>query len=67
MQHNEDDFNFEDDENILDTSINLRINSKLKSDFEKLCKKNHSSMSRELKLYISACLERKTLKLDKYY
>lgn len=39
MQHNEDDFNFEDDENILDASINLRINSKLKSDFEKLCKK----------------------------
>ena len=52
MQYNEDGFNFEDDENILDASINLRINSKLKSDFEKLCKKNHSSMSRELKLYI---------------
>ena len=40
MQYNEDGFNFEDDENILDASINLRINSKLKSDFEKLCKKN---------------------------
>ena len=33
----------------LDTTLNIKVNSLLKAEFEKLCKKNHSNLSRELK------------------
>ena len=36
----------------LDTTINFKVNNLLKSEFEKLCKKNHSNTSRELKLFM---------------
>lgn len=37
----------------LDSTINFRINSVLKSEFEKVCKRNHSSISRELKRFMT--------------
>ena len=40
----------------LDATINFRVNSKLKKKFESVCKANHSSVSRELKLYMSKVL-----------
>ena len=36
----------------LDTTINFKVNTLLKLEFEKLCKKNHSNTSRELKLFM---------------
>ena len=37
---------------VLDTTLNIKVNSLLKSEFEKLCKKNHSNLSRELKFFM---------------
>ena len=36
----------------LDTTINFKVNSLLKSEFDKLCKKSHSNSSREIKLFM---------------
>ena len=36
----------------LDTVINFKVNSLLKSEFEQICKDAHSSVSRELKLFM---------------
>ena len=41
----------------LDTTLNLKINSKLKKEFEKLCKQNHSNVSREIKGFMSQCVK----------
>lgn len=37
---------------VLDTTLNIKVNSLLKAEFEKLCKKNHSNLSRELKFFM---------------
>lgn len=37
----------------LDSTVNFRINSALKAEFEKVCKQNHSSISRELKRFMT--------------
>ena len=34
----------------LDTTMNFKVNSLLKAEFDKLCKKSHSNSSREIKL-----------------
>lgn len=36
----------------LDTVINFKVNSVVKSEFDAICKNAHSSVSRELKLYM---------------
>lgn len=36
----------------LDTTINFKVNSLLKAEFEKVCKKSHSNPSREIKLFM---------------
>ena len=36
----------------LDTTLNIKVNSLLKAEFEKLCKKIHSNLSRELKFFM---------------
>ncbi|OTG85811.1 hypothetical protein [Acinetobacter sp. ANC 3832] len=36
----------------LDTTLNFKVNSLLKTEFEKVCKKTHSNPSRELKLFM---------------
>jgi hypothetical protein len=36
----------------LDTVINFKVNSLVKSEFEQICKDSHSSVSRELKLFM---------------
>ena len=36
----------------LDTVINFKVNSLVKSEFEQICKDAHSSVSRELKLFM---------------
>lgn len=38
--------------NDLDTVINFKVNSSVKKEFDRICKKEHSSISRELKLYM---------------
>ena len=42
----------------LDTTINLKINSELKKDFERICKENHSNISREIKLFMSEVVKK---------
>lgn len=36
----------------LDTTINFKVNSHLKDEFDRICKSNHSTISRELKLFM---------------
>lgn len=36
----------------LDTTMNFKVNSLLKAEFDKLCKKSHSNSSREIKLFM---------------
>lgn len=38
--------------NDLDSVINFKVNSLMKEEFERICKKSHSNVSRELKLYM---------------
>lgn len=40
----------------LDTTINFRVNGELKKKFEAICKSNHSTISQELKKYMSKIL-----------
>lgn len=40
----------------LDSTLNFKVNSGLKSQFEKLCKDNESNVSREIKLYMRAAV-----------
>lgn len=43
--------------NELNISVNFRVNSGLRDEFEKVCKANHSNMSRELKRYMTAVVQ----------
>ncbi|KWS96896.1 MULTISPECIES: hypothetical protein [Pseudomonas] len=45
----------------LDTTLTLRINSRLKSHFEELCKSEHTTLSREVKRYITEAVRTQTL------
>lgn len=36
----------------LDTTMNFKVNSLLKAEFEQVCKKSHSNPSREIKLFM---------------
>ncbi|MEE5099699.1 hypothetical protein V2J88_09520 [Pseudomonas alliivorans] len=38
----------------LDTTLNFKLNSGLKAEFEKICKQHDSNVSRELKRYMRA-------------
>jgi uncharacterized FlaG/YvyC family protein len=40
----------------LDDRINFRVNSVLKSEFEKLCDKNHTTISREIKRFMTEAI-----------
>lgn len=40
----------------LDSTLNFRVNSGLKQEFEKLCKQSESTVARELKLYMRAAV-----------
>jgi hypothetical protein len=42
----------------LDAVINFRISSSAKAEFERLCKENHSTVSRELKVFIFNSIKR---------
>lgn len=44
-----------------DTTANFKLNSVLKEEFEKLCKANHSNLSRELKQYMTYAVKTKDL------
>ena len=37
----------------LDDKINLRVNSVLKTEFEKVCKSHHTTLSREIKRFMT--------------
>jgi len=41
----------------LDGRINFRLNSVLKEEFTKVCKKNHSTLSREIKRFMSESVQ----------
>ena len=36
----------------LDTTMNFKVNSLLKDEFNNVCKKSHSNFSREIKLFM---------------
>lgn len=36
----------------LDSVINFKVNSHLKAEFDRVCKENHSNLSRELKVFM---------------
>jgi len=40
----------------LDSTLNFRVNSGLKSEFDKLCRENHSTIARELKRFMTAAI-----------
>lgn len=40
----------------LDTTMNFRLNSKLKHEFDYLCKINHTTMARELKRFMTEAI-----------
>lgn len=40
----------------LDARINFRVNSALKSEFELLCDKNHTTISREIKRFMTEAI-----------
>lgn len=45
----------------LDSTINFRINLGLKTEFEKVCKQNHSSVSRELKRFMTEAVRTQSI------
>lgn len=45
------------DSHNLDTVINFKVNSVVKSEFDAICKNAHSSVSRELKLYMLSVIK----------
>lgn len=44
--------NIEKNFSNLDTTMNFKVNSLLKINFEELCRQNHSNPSREIKLFM---------------
>lgn len=42
----------EDSFSNLDTTMNFKVNSVLKEQFDQLCKRSHSNPSREIKLFM---------------
>ncbi|WP_443690742.1 hypothetical protein [Pseudomonas sp.] len=40
----------------LDSTLNFRVNSGLKAEFDKLCRENHSTIARELKRFMTAAI-----------
>lgn len=51
----------------LDTTLNLKVNSVLKQEFEQLCKDDHSNVSRELKVFMLNCVKSQSLDHKKWY
>lgn len=45
------------DSHNLDAVINFKVNSVVKSEFDAICKNAHSSVSRELKLYMLSVIK----------
>jgi hypothetical protein len=46
-----------------DTTITFRVNSELKEAFNKVCKTNHSTLSREIKLFMNSVVKHQTTDL----
>lgn len=51
----------------LDSTVNFKINSTLKEEFEKLCKANHTNMSRELKIFMTKAVSAQTLNTKQWF
>ena len=45
----------------LDTTMNFKVNSLLKSEFENLCKKSQSNASREIKVFMLKAVKKGSL------
>ena len=41
----------------LDVTLNLRVNKRLRADFDRLCRSKHTNMSRETKRYMSLAVK----------
>lgn len=41
-----------DNQHDLDSVINFKVNSHLKAEFDRICKEEHSNLSRELKVFM---------------
>ena len=41
----------------LDVTLNLRVNKRLRADFDRLCRSKHTNMSREIKRYMSLAVK----------
>jgi hypothetical protein len=46
-----------------DTTITFRVNRELKEAFNKVCKTNHSTLSREIKLFMNRVIKHQTTDL----
>ncbi|WP_421134635.1 type II toxin-antitoxin system RelB/DinJ family antitoxin [Alteromonas sp. A079] len=44
-----------------DATITIRVNKTLKDEFTKVCKKNHSTPSREVKLFMNEIIRKQKL------
>ena len=51
----------------LDTTVNFKVNSVLKQEFEELCKARHSNVSRELKLFMLNSVRSGSLNHKEWY
>jgi hypothetical protein len=40
----------------LDATLNFRVNSGLKSEFDKLCRENHTTVAKEIKRFMTAAI-----------
>lgn len=45
----------------LDGTLNFRVNSGLKSEFDKLCRANHTNVAREIKRFMTEAIRSQTL------
>lgn len=51
----------EDSFQDLDTTMNLKVNSLLKEQFDQVCKKSHSNPSREIKLFMLRSVKKNSI------
>ena len=60
---NENDLEFSTD---LDTTLNIKINSQLKEEFERLCRQSFQYV-REIKILMSKAVKAKTLNTSQWF
>lgn len=51
----------------LDSTVNFKVNSVLKQQFDELCKSKHSNVSRELKIFMTKAVQAQELDTKKWF